>query len=266
MTRGGESSPGVGRTRVRALVAAASACVMLALPATAALAAIIQCRTGLSCYGTAQTDRLLGTAGQNFMYGRGQGDRLIGYAGSDYLYGGGGDDTLSGGPSANGTADFLYGGPGDDILNGNEDRDVYTFEGDAWGHDTVNDPDAAGLVQFTGMGTALRIDLSPSATAPEASNTDGTATVQWSGTVNEVNDLSTGDDTITGNSLNNRITAAGGFDTVRGASGGDAIDVADGSGGDFVDCGPDTDAVVYDGPTQFSLGDNVTNCENRSPR
>jgi hypothetical protein len=61
-----------------------------------------------------------------------------------------------------------------------------------------------------------------------------------------------------------RITSSGGFDDLRGDQGNDFIDVADGSGGDVVDCGEnagDNNTVDYDGPTQTSLGDTVTNCE-----
>jgi hypothetical protein len=37
----------------------------------------------------------------------------------------------------------------------------------------------------------------------------------------------------------------------------------------FVDCGEnagDNDVVVYDGPTRFSIGDLVTDCEDARPR
>jgi hypothetical protein len=56
---------------------------------------------------------------------------------------------------------------------------------------------------------------------------------------------------------------------VYGRSGNDSINVADDADGDFVDCGEnagDNDVAVFDGPTPFSLGDLVTNCEDSRPQ
>jgi Ca2+-binding RTX toxin-like protein len=248
-------------TRTTLVLVVAAAALLLA--SGVALAVTRQCKDGVACNGTKEPDKLIGTDLQNFMYGKGGDDRLIAKGSSDYLYGGGGADRLFGGPSATG-ADFLYGGPSNDLLNGGENYDVYTFEGDEWDRDKIEDPDTGNSVQFVDLNATLTVRLIPSSTAPEVTNAARTSTVNWSLPVNDVNNLSTGDDTITGNLLNNRITSSGGFDDVRGDQGNDFIDVADDSGGDVVDCGEnagDNDTVDYDGPTPTSLGDTVTNCE-----
>ena len=255
----------VARTTILPIAVLASA---LLLAGGVAYAAIIECKTGRTCTGTKDVDRLLGTSGQNFMYGKGEDDKLYGYDHGDYLFGQGGNDRLFGGPSEFLTSDYLYGGPGNDQLNGGEQRDVYTFEGDNWGKDTINDPDTSNMVQFVELSAALTITLIPRSTDPEVTNAAGTSRVNWSTPINEVNNLSTGDDKITGNLLNNRITSSGGFDEVRGDLGNDSIDVADGSGGDVVYCGEDAgdnDSVTYDAGTQTSLGDFVFDCERTFP-
>lgn len=255
----------MARTTILLIAVLASA---LLLAGGVAYAAIIECKTGRACTGTRNVDRLLGTSGHNFMYGKGEDDKLYGYGDSDYLYGQGGNDRLFGGPSKLGSADYLYGGPGNDEMNGGEHDDVYTIEGNDWGRDRINDPDTDSLVQLIELDTVVSIALIPSSTAPEISNPAGTSTVNWSNPINEVNNLSTGDDTITGSFLRNLITSSGGNDEVYGDLGNDFIDVADGSGGDFVDCGEnadDDDSVQYDGRTETSLGDTVRNCERTFP-
>lgn len=253
--------------RTSALLIAVIASALL-LASGVAYGAIIECKTGQTCTGTKNADRVLGTSGQNFMYGKGEDDKLYGYGHSDYLYGQGGNDRLFGGSNELGTADYLYGGPGNDLMNGGEGYDIYTVEGNDWGKDTIDDPDANGMVQLIDLDTVVTVTLIPRSTAPEVANAAGPSIVNWSNPINNVNNLSTGDDTITGNFLNNFITSAGGNDEVYGDLGNDSIDVADGSGGDFVDCGEndgDDDSVQYDGRTETSLGDTVRNCERLFP-
>jgi hypothetical protein len=197
------------------------------------------------------------------MIGKGGADRLLGKGSADSLYGGGGADRLFGGPSGDAAdfsdADYLYGGPGSDLLNGGENTDVYTFDGNNWGKDKIDEIDTNSLVQFRQLSAALTVTLIPSSTAPEVTTANRTSTVNWSLPINQVYNLSTGDDTITGNLLNNWIRSSGGFDEVYGDMGDDYIIVSDNSGGDVVDCGEhsgDNDTVHFD------AGDTVTNCEN----
>lgn len=74
-------------------------------------------------------DRLVGTAGRDFMEGKGGSDVLLGFggndvmdgdAGSDVLFGGAGRDDMEGGTGA----DLLYGGSGNDLISGDEGNDL----------------------------------------------------------------------------------------------------------------------------------------------
>jgi len=245
----------------------------LVLTSTVALAITRQCKTYDSitdsgiCYGTEGPDTLLGTQGPNVMIGKGGDDTLKGFGDTDGLQGQEGSDKLFGG-SGN---DALSPGPGNDVSSGGADADTYSFETNNWGKDTVNELDTGNTVHFD-VGTDLTIRLVSDPARPEVRNKAGTSTVNWDGNViDNVTSQSSGDDKIYGNAAANNIDsfAGGGDDEVFGRSGNDTINVADGAGGDFVDCGEnagDYDVVVYDGPTQFSLGDLVTNCEDARPQ
>jgi len=236
--------------------------VALLLSSTVALAVTRQCKDSEACVGTKERDKLIGTENPDFMIGKGGADRLLGKGSADSLYGGGGADRLFAGPSGDAAdfsdADYLYGGPGSDLLNGDENTDVYTFDGNKWGKDKIYEIDTKSQVQFRQLSAALTIRLISSSTAPEVTNANRTSTVNWSLPINQVYNLSTGDDTITGNLLNNWIRSSGGFDEIYGDMGDDYIIVSDDSGGDVVDCGEhsgDNDTVNFDS------GDTVTNCE-----
>jgi Ca2+-binding RTX toxin-like protein len=87
-------------------------CLMLALGAGVAYAAVIQCDGGL-CVGTPEDDTITGTNMADQIFGRGGDDTIFGLGNTDTLVGGGGNDTL-------------YGGPGHDVLRGsNGDDDLY---------------------------------------------------------------------------------------------------------------------------------------------
>jgi hypothetical protein len=254
----------------------------LVLSSGVALAVTKQCKTFDSvtgsgvCYGTKERDKLLGTDGINYMYGKGAGDILKGFGGDDYLIGQGGSDKLFG---ASGL-DRLYPGPGNDALDAGDGNDSYYFEANKWGKDRITDTDVSDNLTSTGnwvnfddsLTTNLTINLnSDSGPLPEVKNAGGTSTVNWDGNaIMNAEAYSSGDDTIYGNGAANHLTAGnGGSDIIYAAEGDDFIEVNDGTGGDFVDCGEnagDNDTVKYDGPTQFSLGDSVTNCEVLDPR
>jgi hypothetical protein len=197
------------------------------------------------------------------MIGKGGADRLLGKGSADSLYGGGGADRLFAGPSGDAAdfsdADYLYGGPGSDLLNGGENTDVYTFDGNRWGKDKIDEIDTKSQVQFRQLSAALTIRLISSSTAPEVTNPARTSTVNWSLPINQVYNLSTGDDTITGNFLNNWVRPPEASTRSTVDMGDDYIIVSDDSGGDVVDCGEHSD----DNDTvHFDAGDTVTNCEN----
>ncbi|NYZ69729.1 calcium-binding protein, partial [Endozoicomonas sp. SM1973] len=79
--------------------------------------------------GTANTNILFGSNGNESINGYGGNDLLVGGLGNDYLYGSTGDDVLDGGDGD----DRLYGGAGNDTLRGGAGTDV--LQGDA-GNDT----------------------------------------------------------------------------------------------------------------------------------
>jgi large repetitive protein len=185
-------------------------------------------------------------------------DGLYGQEGSDRLYGGSGEDAL-------------LPGPGNDISSGGADGDSYSFETDNWGKDTISELEAGNRMHIQ-VRTDLTIRLISDPARPEVRNAAGTSTVNWDANrITHVTNQSSGDDRIYGNAAANNVAsfAGGGDDEVFGRSGNDSVNVSDGTAGDFVDCGEsagDNDVVVYDGPTQFSLGDLVTDCEDARPR
>ena len=118
------------------------AALMVALTATAALAATIYCPNASQgqCFGTAVGDALYGSAGVDRMYGYGGADLMYGYGSGDYMYGGNesgwGDKILGGGGNddvrgqggdddVRGQAgnDQVYGGAGNDLVVGGPGRD-----------------------------------------------------------------------------------------------------------------------------------------------
>lgn len=94
-------------------------------------------------------------------------------------------------------------------------------------------------------------------------NSDGTNTLNWEGDiVDQVIDLSAGDDHIRGNGHANLLAGFDGDNSVRARGGDDMIDVGDGSGGDIVNCGEGEDTVIRDLPATGGPGDTIsTNCE-----
>lgn len=227
-------------------------CVALSVSSGIALAATIHCKTGRICNGTNQRDLMKGTNGFNEMHGKGRADILKGFGFDDNLYGEGGNDRL----------------------NGGEGSDGYQFTPDNWGKDTITDTPISDTitgtgnrVYFVGVTTSLTINLvSDSGPLPEVKNADATSTVNWSGNViDEVANVSTGDDTINGNPAANGILSKNGTDTIFAGGGSDLIEVNDSAGGDSVDCGgttinPDNDRVYFD------TGDTINpNCERQNP-
>jgi hypothetical protein len=198
-----------------------------------------------------------GTGGGETKYGKARGDTLKGFASglcddTDGLYGQGGNDKLFGGDGD----DALFGGPGSDAVSRGPNcyGDVYYYENNSWGNDTITGTPESwslwgnGLHFRVGVTTNLVINLNSSDLAHEV--TGGTSTVNWSDNViDEVGNYGTGDDNITGNDAANEIDTG-----ARSSGGNDRTYVQDGFGGDTVDCGAGTDTVYAD------AGDELTNC------
>jgi hemolysin type calcium-binding protein len=154
-------------------------------------------------------------AGAALVAGGPGGDSLNGTGEDDQLYGRGGNDTLTG----QGGNDDLDGGAGADVLRGGAGTDAATYGG---------------------RGNSVTISFDGRANDGEVGEGD-----------NVGNDVEAayggrGPDVVTGSRRG---------ETVYGAEGDDFINVRDGRGGDFVDCGPGSDRVVRDG------GDTATGCE-----
>ncbi|MGH3148271.1 MAG: calcium-binding protein [Rubrobacter sp.] len=116
--------------------------MMLALGATAALAAVINGTAGNDkLTGTNQADQIDARAGNDRVYGKGGNDTLEGSLGNDLLQSSTGNDRLFGGLSR----DTAQAGPGDDriVLDGDQERD-YGFCGG--GYDTIE----VGVNDFIG--------------------------------------------------------------------------------------------------------------------
>ncbi|KAB2874959.1 MAG: hypothetical protein F9K36_06540, partial [Burkholderiaceae bacterium] len=98
-------------------------------------------------FGSGRNDRLYGGGNNDTLQGLGGADHLEGNTGNDSLLGGDGTDTLVGGAGD----DTLSGEADNDSLLGGSGTDTYTFTAN-WGHDTVVDTDAAGVIQVQGLG------------------------------------------------------------------------------------------------------------------
>lgn len=227
----------------------------------------VQCGDG-PCLGTGGPDLMLGTDGRDQMRG-GEGDDVLrGFASPDSLRGEGGGDRLYGGR----TGDSLQGGAGDDLLVGAEGRDHYDLDGYGWGHDTIVDRNILDADFSTGNllwldhfgGEDVVVDL-VSGEGPEVRSAGGADTGEWEGdAIDDVIDLSRGDDRIRGNAEANLLAAYYGNDTVRARGGDDHVDVGDGAGGDVVRCGSGEDVVIRDAedPATGAPGDVIADdCE-----
>lgn len=132
-----EPEKGSTKDMKRMVIMLSVATLMVALSASVALAASINCPNGAGgeCLGTSVGDALYGTANVDKIYGFGGADLMNGYGSADYLYGGdesGWGDKIRGGGGAddirgqrgddglygqNGS-DKVYGGPGGDLIEG----------------------------------------------------------------------------------------------------------------------------------------------------
>jgi len=225
-------------------------------------------------------DRLVGDGGANRLVGQGGDDTLEGGAGADTLEGGVGDDTYVVGAgdvvieganagvdgvitalsytlganletlvaasavsaaltlTGNALSNTITGGAGADLLNGGAGAD--TLSG-GLGNDTYV-VDAAGdlVIEAANAG----VDTVRSSVSFTLSNNleNLVATAGVSAAL-----------TLTGNTLNNRITGGGGADMLRGAAGNDIITggsgadtIAGGTGNDRLTGGTGTDAFLFD--------------------
>jgi Ca2+-binding RTX toxin-like protein len=246
---------------------------------------------GITRYGTAGRDSLVGTTTNDLLHGLDGDDTLNGLEGSDTLYGGNGNDTLRGDM---GTLSF-YGGAGNDTLltGGMASMTAYFGRGD--GRDTIaGHPDWAvgtNTLQFTGAiaksdiavsvsGNALVLSIRGTTDAvtidsfynygpptPEGANIGGRMTgVQLvkfadgsSWTMDDLKALvfagTTGNDSVRGTWQADTLAAGAGNDTLYGHGGNDAID--GGAGSNWIDGGSGNDTILggHDGNDALYGGD-----------
>jgi len=242
---------------------------------------------GITRYGTAGRDSLVGTTTNDLLHGLDGDDTLNGLEGNDTLYGGAGNDTLRGDM---GTLSF-YGGAGNDTLltGGTANMTAYFGRGD--GRDTIaGHPDWAvgtNTLQFTGAIAKRDITVSVSNKAlvlsingttdsvtidrfydygppmPEGDRIGGRTTgvqiVRFAdGSSWTMDDLkaivfagTTGHDSIRGTYLADTLTGGTGHDTLLGYGGNDSL--VGGTGNDSMAGGTGNDTYVVD-----STGDVVT--------
>jgi Ca2+-binding RTX toxin-like protein len=208
-------------------------------------------------------------------------DTVTGSSQRDYIDGNAGNDTLNGGDGA----DTLIGGLGVDTVNGGAGNDFFFYNlGDGngvmdGGADTdslqVNDGAAAGILNVTWNGSALTVVSGNSLTNIEGVNADlgggidwlvyaagsaavtvnlATASASGFGTVANIERVvgGNGNDTLTGNGLDNRLDGAAGDDTLAGGGGvdtligGDGADsLAGGLGNDSIQGGAGNDTINW---------------------
>jgi Ca2+-binding RTX toxin-like protein len=233
---------------------------------------------GITRYGTAGHDSLLGTTTNDLLYGLAGNDTLNGIQGSDTLYGGAGNDTLRGDM---GTLHF-YGGAGNDTLmtGGMANMTVYFGRGD--GNDYIAPHQdwatSVNTLQFTGAITKSDIVVSVSGNSLVLSirgTTDsvtiasfynfnpagmegsligggmtGVQRVQFAnGTTWSMDDLkaivfagTTGHDSVRGSIYQDTLTGGLGNDTLRGLEGNDWLD--GGAGSNRLEGGAGNDTLI----------------------
>ncbi len=144
-------------------------------------------------FGTNFSDNLFGDANDNVLAGNGGDDVIYGRDGSDILYGGTGNDSLTGGLGA----DTILGEAGNDLIHAI-----------VVGEDTIDGGADTDTVSFATATAGLAIDLNDAThKLINIENIDG----------------GSGNDTITGSVIANRIDAGAGDDIVQGGAGADIL-------------------------------------------
>lgn len=219
--------------------------------------------------GTANADTIDGLAGNDVINGMAGNDSLVGSAGADTLFGGEGNDTLDGGTEA----DMLRGEAGNDVLRGGAGLDLYSFEMNGHGRDSIIDADNQGVISIgleAVSGVANRngdgtYTLTVGASTYNLALNAGTLTIQKAGgtTIVDIQGFQTG---MYGITLNNGAGGGptAGDDTITGTSGADSIDglagndsIHGGTGGaDTLAGGEHNDMLVTLGANSKLFGGN----------
>ncbi len=144
-------------------------------------------------------------------------DMLTGNSLNNTLVGGDGNDSLSG----IGGNDALHGQVGDDTLDGGTGDDTFVFVTTTpLGADTVADISGLDRLYFVGSTNDVAVNLG--LTSPQTVNTNLTLTLAANNALENIYGGS-GNDTLTGNALNNALVGGAGNDTLAGGAGNDAL-------------------------------------------
>lgn len=161
-----------------------------------------------------------------------------GGADNDVLVGGSGDDSFFGGPGN----DSLAGALGNDFLDGEEGNDTLDGESAKNGNDTYLGGDGTDLMDYSKRTAPLVVVMDQSRSGV---GTDSGEVGEADRLGDDVENLygSSGNDTITGNALNNRLEGRAGNDTFLETSD-TSTDIFVGGGGGAADTGT-ADTVDY---------------------
>jgi Ca2+-binding RTX toxin-like protein len=208
--------------------------------------------------GGAGNDIIDGGTGNDIIAGGSSDDTMFGADGDDTMDGGSGDDLMYGGIGV----DIMVGGSGADLLDGGDGNDNLSGDGNddtligGLGDDRLDGGGGTNTASYAGSLGAVTVNL----TTGKASGAAGNDTLLG------ISNLIGGDagDTLTGNSLANRIDGGAGDDTITGASGDDILLGSAGNdlflhdaGNDSIDGGADTDTVSYADLTTQSVNINL---------
>ena len=159
------------------------------------------------------SDRMIGSFGNDELFGFRGDDTMLGGAGNDILKGGGGDDVVKGAVGA----DNVNGGSGDDVLRGNG------------GFDTIIGGTGNDMLFGGGGRDNLRAG-------------SGDDTMNGNGGADTI-DAGSGDDIVDGANGSDLIDAGSGDDIIRGGNGADTLE--GGAGDDRLTGGARVDTFVF---------------------
>ena len=179
-------------------------------------------------------------------------DNVTGGDGNDTLTGNNLNNTLTGGAGN----DTLDGGAGNDMLIGGAGDDTYAFNANSsLGADTLNEAVGGGIDTLTFTGSTNDVAVNLALTGNQTVNSNLTLNM----TSAQVENVTGGDgnDTLTGNNLNNTVTGGAGDDTLDGGAGNDTLTggagddvLKTGSGVDTIDGGAGDDEIVVAGTNE----------------
>lgn len=192
-------------------------------------------------FGGRSADNIVAGDGPDTVYGLAGNDQIEGGRGADFLLGGLGDDEIYGGHQS----DTLIGSYGDDLLDGGTGADDMRGGN---GNDTYIVDAAGDTITETGGVTDIdevRTSVSFSLFGNPLENLVFTGTGAFTGTGNSLDnriEAAEGDDTLTGAGGNDHLIGGGGHDTLFGGADNDTLE--GGSGNDRLDGGAGIDVMI----------------------